>query len=251
MTNSEIRYEMMKHQAKEINCNPDDFLSDVNKVYKTENESEQFFRMICFGNAAVARVNEKIYDWCVDFVSKHIGFRCFDGSQFSIIVRELAKYGFGLSCGQGMVVDANLKCSSINTPYITRIINKADIKKFYDDEMGDKFYKNDGKYRMMRYSDATEYIIAAYDSDRVVGLVAADKNTDEIYDVGYETLSEYRQKGIATAITIEMTNLLRNKGIISYAGLAWSNVSSKNVLIKSGYTAAWSKYGVVPNLGIQ
>ena len=243
MTNAEIRYVMMKHLSKEIWCNADDFLSDTNKVYKTENDNEQFFRMMCFGNAAVARVNEKIYDWCRDFVSEHIGFRCFDGSQFSVIAIELTKYGLGLGCGQGMVADMNFKRENKSIPYKTRIINKTDIKRFYDDEVEGKFYKSDVEWRMLPYSEATEYIIAAYDSDKVIGFVVADKNTDIIYDVGYETLPEYRQKGIATAITIEMTDLLLNKGFISYAGLAWSNVSSKNVLIKSGYTAGWSNMG--------
>ena len=243
MTNNDVRYEMMKHIANEIKCNADDFLSDTNKVYKTENEDEQFFRMVCFGNASVARVNEKIYDWCREFVSKHIGFRCFDGTQFSIIGRELAKHGFEIGCGQGMIADTNFKRESRSIPYKTRIINKIDIKKFYDDEIEGKFYKNDDRWRMLPYSDDTEYIIAAYDLDKVVGFVVADKNTDQIYDVGYETLPEYQQKGIATAITIDMTNLLLKKGFISYAGLAWSNVSSKNVLIKSGYISAWSNMG--------
>lgn len=243
MTSSEIRYEIMKYLAKEIKCDADDFLSDTNKVYKTEDETEQFFRMMCFGNAAVARVNEKIYDWCINFVSEHEGFRCFDGNQFSVIAVELAKHGLGLGCGQGMIADKTLKRESKNIPYKTRIIDKAGIKRFYDDEVEGKFYKSDVKWRMLPYSEATEYIIAAYDSDKVISFVVADKNTDKIYDVGYETLPEYRQKGIATTITIEMTDLLLNKGVISYAGLAWSNVSSKNVLIKSGYTAGWSNMG--------
>jgi predicted GNAT family acetyltransferase len=82
-----------------------------------------------------------------------------------------------------------------------------------------------------------------YNSDRVIAFAIAEKETNNLYQLGYETLPEYRQKGIATAITIEMTNFLINKRIIPYATLAWSNISSKNVLIKSGYTMAWSDMG--------
>jgi len=242
MTNVEARYEMMKFFAEEICVNADDFLHDTNRVYLS-NDSEPFFRMMCFGNAAVLQANKVIYDWCNDFVSKHIGFRCFDGGQMSEICRELSKHGYSASCGQGALADMTLKRKRKNIPYDIRIIMKNEIAKFYSDEIDGKFYPVDEKWRMLPYSEATEYIAACYDKNMVIGFAVADKNNDKIYDVGYETLPEYRQKGVATAVTIELTNLLLEAGIIPYAGFAWSNIASKNVLIKSGYIMGWSNMG--------
>jgi len=106
MTNNEVRYEMMKLIASEVYSPADDFLGNVNTVYKTEFDNEPFLRIQCFGNAA--------------------------------------------------------------------------------------------KWRMLPYTDAAEYVIAAYAAGKVISLVIADKNTETIYDVGYETLGDYKQKGIAT-----------------------------------------------------
>ena len=242
MTNNEARYEMMKFFSSEISVSAEDFLQDTNKVYLADN-SEPFFKMMCFGNAAVVRANKDICDWCKDFVSKHIGFRCFDGNQMSEICRELSKHGYTVSCGQGALADMSLKRESKNIPYDIRIIKKNEIIKFYDDEIDGKFYPIEGLWPMLPYSESTEYIAACYDNGKVIGFAIADKNNDKIYDVGYETLPEYQQKGIATALTIELTNLLLEANIIPYAGFAWSNVSSKNVLIKSGYIMGWSNMG--------
>jgi len=65
-----------------------------------------------------------------------------------------------------------------------------------------------------------------------INLQMADHN---LYEIGYETRPDYRQKGIATAATIELTNLLLDTNIIPFMGFAWSNIASKNVAIKSGY----------------
>jgi len=245
MTNAEVRYEMMKYLSLRLHCNADDFLSDTNKIYKAEKDYELFFYMICFGNAAVARANEKIYEWCKDFFLWHPGWRCFDGKQYAAIAKELTKHNVGLSFGHGMgmVADINIKRESKPIPYKTRIIEKAGIVRFYDDEIEGIFYKEENKWRTLEYTDKIEYILAVYDSDRVIGFIIAEKETDSLYQLGCETLPEYRQKGIATAITIEMTNFLINKSLIPFATLAWSNISSKNVLIKSGYTMAWSDMG--------
>jgi len=246
MTNREIRYEMMKYCANNLGCDADDFLSDKNKVYShNDKETEtEFFRMICFGNAAVVKAHEKIYDWCKNFVSKYIGFRCFDGVQMSIICRELAKYDYTVSCGQSAIPDMNFNRKNENGLYNLRIIKKDEIKKFYADDIYGSFYPDDKEWHMMNYEEATEYIVANYDNGKVTGFAAADKCTEKIYEIGYETLPEYRQKGIATAVTVELTNLLFSKDIIPHMGFAWSNIASKNVAVKSGYIMAWSDMGV-------
>jgi len=119
----------------------------------------------------------------------------------------------------------------------------SDTNKVYSNDVYGSFYPDDKEWQMMNYEDATEYIVANYDNGKVTGFAAADKCTDKLYEIGYETLPEYRQKGIATAVAVELTNLLLNMDSIPYMGFAWSNIASKNVAIKSGYIMAWSNMG--------
>jgi len=243
MTNREIRHEMMKYLADSFGCKADDFLSDVNKVYSHDDSEDQFFRMMCFGNAAVVRAHEEICDWCKDFVSKYIGFRCFDGGQMSLICRELAKYDYIVSCGQGAIPDVNFIRKSKDGLYNLRIINKNEIQKFYSNDIYGSFYPDDKEWHMLNYEDETEYIVANYEKDKVTGFATAGRCTDNIYELGIETLPEYQQKGIATALTVELTNLLLNMDIIPFVGFAWSNIASKNTAIKSGYVMSYSNMG--------
>ena len=235
MTNKQIRYEIMKYLANNLGCNADDFLSDTNKVYLNDNPEDEFFRMMCFGNAAVVRAHEEICNWCKNFVSKYIGFRCFDGVQMSFICRELAKYDYTVSCGQGAIPDMNFIRNNKSGLYNLRIIKKNEVKRFYSDEIYGSFYPDDKEWHMLNYEEETEYIVANYDNNKVTGFATADRCTDNIYELGVETLPEYCQKGIATAVTTELTNLLLSMDIIPYIGFAWSNIASKNTAIKSGY----------------
>jgi len=243
MTNREIRYEIMKYLANDFGCEADDFLSDTNKVYSHDDPDDQFFRMMCFGNAAVARSYEDMYDWCKNFVSKYIGFRCFDGVQMSLICRELSKHDYTVSCGQGAIPDMNFIRKNKDGLYNLRIIGKNEINNFYSNDIYGSFYPDDKEWHMLNYEDETEYIVANYDNGKVTGFATAVRCTDKIYELGIETLPEYQQKGIATAVTIELTNLILNLDIIPYIGFAWSNIASKNTAIKGGYIMAYSNMG--------
>ena len=245
-SNRELRYEMMKFYANDFSCKADDFLSDENKVFLHNDLSDEFFRMKCFGNAAVARVHENLYLWCEDFISKYTGFRCFDGIEMTFICRELAKYDYAVLCGQGALPDLNIERKGIGKLYDLVTIKKNDIKSFYSNEIYGSFYPDDKEWHMLNYVDEIEYVVANYNKNKVTGFAIACKCTDNIYDIGYETLPQYRQQGIATAVTIELTNLLLDMNIIPFLTFAWSNIASKNVAIKSGYLMSWSSMGTSP-----
>ena len=243
MTNKKMRYKMMEFFAKDFNCNAEDFLSDRNKVISHNDPTAELFRMKCFGNAVVVNAHEKLCDWFNYFVSKYVGYRCFDGTQISLISRELAKYDCTVSCGQGALPDMAFIRKNAYSSHNMRIFKKNEIENFYKDEIYGSFYPNKEEWHMLDYEDDTEYIVAYYEQDIVAGFATADRCTDKIYEIGYETLPEYQQKGIATALTVEMTNLLLGMDIIPYAGFAWSHIASKNTVIKSGYVMAWSNMG--------
>ena len=180
MTNHEIRYELMKYYAKDFNCAADDFLQDTNKVYSNNHSDDPFFRMICFGNAAIANVNEEIYEWCKNFISKYVGFRCFDGVQMSIICRELSKYDFTVSCGQGAFPNMNFVRKINHDLYNIRIIGKDEIVSFYRNEIYGSFYPDNKEWHMLNYEDGIDYIAANYENGRVTGFATAERCTDKI-----------------------------------------------------------------------
>jgi predicted acetyltransferase len=161
---------------------------------------------------------------------------CFSRKKYKLH-KELIKYNYSVSCGQGALPDPSIKRRVSKNGFSLRIFERNEIAGLYANESDNK------NWHMVGQSEETEIIVAGYDNNMIVGLAIADKQTDTLYDIGYEVLPEYRNKGIATAITMELTNLLLIRSIIPFATFAWSNIASKKVLYNCGYYPAWSSMG--------
>jgi GNAT superfamily N-acetyltransferase len=214
-------------------CRADDFLSDENKVVLAD-ESDDFLWMLCFGNAVITKANKQIYDWCKSFVSKHEGFRCFDGTQMAEISRELIKYNYLISSGQGALPDMTIKRAAPITDFNIQIFRENEIENVFNSI-------DQSEWGMFEPSEAPSLAVAALDKDKIVGVSYADGETDKLWSIGIEVLPEYRQKGLAVALTMEMTNHLLNRNIIPFATGAWSNTGARTALFKCGYYPAWSQ----------
>ena len=94
---------------------------------------------------------------------------------------------------------------------------------------------------MSRPSEDTTFALAAFDNGKVVGLSTSDGDTDKLWSIDVEVLPSYRKKGIAVALTTEMTNILLSQSKIPFATGAWSNTASKTVLYRCGYYPVWSE----------
>lgn len=216
----------MQHFSKQLSCNADDFLKDNNIVTLTKDVTESFFSMFCFGYAAVASVSECMYDWCNEFLSKHKGFRCFDGIQLVEISKELSNYNFSISCGQAMLPDLSAKHFSPEIPYRTHLYEKHELGELTD-------------CSIVSVSEETEFVFAAFDNDNVIGAAPANIRSDSIYEIGIDVLPNYRRAGIASSLTSKLTDEILRRNKIPYATTAWSNIASRGVLQRCNYLPTW------------
>ena len=234
MNNAELRYEFMKFFAGKYACHAEDFLAEKNKVVPAAGDAGPLVSMMCFGHAAVAKARPQMHDWCVGFAEKHpVGFRIFDGLRFGEIAKELAKHGHYLSSGQGALPDMSVKRTVPDTDFRTQIFEHREMKSLCGQV-------DPGQWPMCEPSEAIALAVAAYDGDEVVAMAVADNDTDRLYSIGIEVQPGYRGKGLAVALTTELTNLLLGRGIIPFATFAWSNIASKTTAFKCGYFPAWT-----------
>jgi len=233
MTNKEITYILMQYFAKQILCDADDFLKNENIVILKSDTSQQFFKMCCFGNSAVASVDKIMYDWCKSFLLMQEGFRCFDGIQMIEISKKLFNNGFSICCGQGMLPDLSYKRIDKEINYDIKYYTKNELFALANDDLIQEIQS------FTSIKKETEHLFIAYDKERIIGVTPADKQDEKIYELGVEVLPEYRRFGIATALTTLATNELLNQNLIPYALTSWSNIRSRGVLQKCGYYPAW------------
>ena len=60
-----------------------------------------------------------------------------------------------------------------------------------------------------------------------------------MWQIGIDVLPEYRQKGIASALTNQLARAVFEHGKIPFYAAAWSNVRSVRNGLRSGFRPAW------------
>jgi len=224
----------MKYFAEKYVCSADDFLAKKNNVVLAQEPSDPLVSMMCFGHATVAKVQPKLYDWCVDFTARHpAGFRIFDGLLLGEAAKEFAKHDHFIYSGQGALPDLNVKRVVPDTGFRSRVFERNEMAGLCNQ-------LNPAEWPMCEPSEENAIAVAAYDGEKVIAMAIADADTDHLYSVGIEVQPEYRQKGLAVALTTELTNLLLSRDIIPFAIFSWANIASKTTLYKCGYYPAWT-----------
>ena len=79
-----------------------------------------------------------------------------------------------------------------------------------------------------------------------MGLAACSADCNEMWQIGVDVLPEYRQKGIATALTSKLAREILKRGKVPFYCSAWSNVRSARNAAKSGFIPAWVEMTVKP-----
>ena len=88
--------------------------------------------------------------------------------------------------------------------------------------------------------------MGAYDNGRLVGFAACSADCEEMWQIGIDVLPEYRQKGIASALTSRLTREILERGKVPFYCSAWSNIRSARNAGKSGFIPAWVEMIVKP-----
>lgn len=81
--------------------------------------------------------------------------------------------------------------------------------------------------------------MGAYDGGKLIGLAACSADCDSMWQIGIDVLPEYRQQGIASALTSSLAIEILERGKVPFYCAAWSNIKSVRNAIKSGFRPVW------------
>jgi len=73
----------------------------------------------------------------------------------------------------------------------------------------------------------------------IAGLAAASVDCDEMWQVGIDTLPEYRNRSIGKALVSRLTRALFDIGKLPYYTTATNNIPSRRIATSLGYRPAW------------
>ena len=246
MTNSEIKEIALRQSAEDIGCQAQDFLSDKNVVvpFCLGKNARKYYKepitcnFVSYGSNIVAATTEAVSDLITEYINKFEFYHCFETPNMHWLNDKLAERGHKVCfMAEYYLPDVN-RIPNPGCLYETRILVQEDFKELYLPEWSNALCKDRKNLDVLG--------IGAYDNGRLIGFAACSADCEEMWQIGVDVLPEYRQKGIASALTSRLAREILNRGKVPFYCSAWSNIRSARNAAKSGFIPAWVEMTVKP-----
>ena len=239
MTNKEILEIALQQSAFDCNCNAQDFLSEKNVVTisKTNPKARRYIPLplqcdlVSYGNNIVAQVSEKTKSAVTEYINKYPAYRCFETPNINAFNEIIAEFDLKVCFMAEYFLPDVTKLKELDCGYELRVLQKDDFADLYVDKWSNCFSFDNRERDVLA--------IGAYDNNVLVGLAGCSADCETMYQIGVDVLPEYRQKGIASAVTSKLAIEILKLGKVPFYCAAWSNIKSVRNAIKSGFRPAW------------
>ncbi len=206
------------------------FKEDKNIFIKS---TKTFFEILTFGKNAIIRANTAIYDWCVEHFSTIPAHEIMDGENLFLIEAKLREFGKRLA-GEHvryLYLDNN---KFVNEPYDFTY-------KLFDKNNMNILYKEKGFDNALNYKNDV-IAFGAYHKNQLFALAGADDSLSNLWQIGIDTLPEFRNKGLALYLVKTLADEIEKRGALPYY-TTWSpNIASTTVALKAGFSPVWVEY---------
>ena len=246
MTNREIREIALRQSAEDLGCQPKDFLSDKNVVvpFCLGKNARRYYKepitcsFVSYGSNIVVATIEEVSDLVKEYIGKFEFYHCFETPNMHWLNERLAERGHKV-CFMALYFLPNVnKIPVSECLYETRMLGPEDFRDLYLPEWSNALCKERSHLDVLG--------VGAFDHDRLAGFAACSADCDEMWQIGIDVLPEYRQKGIASALTSKLAREILERGKVPFYCSAWSNIRSARNAAKSGFIPAWVEMTVKP-----
>ncbi len=224
MTNKDILKVAMRQSAVDLACEPEDFLTDKNKiVISKKNQGARKYlelpfecNLVSYGNNIVASVREDIVEVVENYIEKYPVEHCFETPNMNVLSEALEKYDLKICfMAEYFLPDITL-LKKHDCKYETRILNQSDFADLYKPEWSNALCEKRKELDVLG--------VGAYDGGKLIGLAACSADCDSMRQIGIDVLPEYRRMGIASALTSSLAIEILERGKIPFYCAAWSNI---------------------------
>lgn len=239
MTNKEIWKIALQQSAYDCNCNPEDFLSQENKVVLSEkHEKSRVYLplplecdMVSYGSNIVAQVSPRTKEVVEWYINKYPIEHCFETPNLLVLNEKLAEFNLKVCFMAEYFLPDVEALKELPCEYELKVLQPKDFTNLYTKEWSNALCEH------RKHLDCLG--VGAYDQGKLVGLAGCSADCEDMYQIGVDVLPEYRQKGIAAAVTSRLALEVLALGKVPFYCAAWCNVKSVRNAIKSGFKPAW------------
>ena len=239
MTNKQIWEIAYRQSAIDCNCRPEDFLSDkpIITISKKNDRARKYLPlpflcdMVSYGSNVVAQTSEELFDTVKGYVSKASAAHCFETPGIHVLDELLLPYGLKVCFMAEYFLPDVDAVSELTCDYETRVLRQEDFSELYLPEWSNALCEKRKELDVLG--------VGAYDNGRLVGLAGCSADCEDMYQIGVDVLPEYRQRGIASALTSRLAIEILKMEKVPFYCAAWCNLRSVRNAIKCGFRPAW------------
>ena len=248
MTNSEIKEIALRQSAEDIGCKAHDFLSNKNVVVPLclGKNARKYYKepitcnFVSYGSNIVAATTEAVSDLVTEYIGKFEFYHCFEAPNMHWLNDRLSERGYKVCFMAEYYLPDVERIPKLECLYETRILGQEDFKDLYLPEWSNALCSDRKQLDVLG--------VGAYDNERLIGFAACSADCDEMWQIGVDVLPEYREKGIASALTSRLAREILNRGKVPFYCSAWSNIPSARNAVRSGFIPAWVEMTIKPTI---
>ena len=229
----------MAQSAIDLNCSPEDFLSEENKIVISEKnpDARRYLtlpfacNLVSYGNNIVASVQKEYEDVVRKYINKYSVPQCFETPNMHVLNDEMQKHSLRVCfMAEYFLPDVTL-LKELDCPYEMRVLHSEDFSELYVEAWSNALCEK------RKHLDVLG--VGAYDNGKLIGLAACSADCDTMWQIGVDVLPEYRRQGIASALTSRLSLEISERDRVPFYCCAWSNIKSARNAIRSGFRPAW------------
>ncbi len=239
MTNQEILNIALQQSAYDFGCNPEDFLSNENKIVLSEkNEKARAYLplpfecdMVSYGNGIVAQVSLRMKETVSRYINKYEAYHCFETPNVTALNEELEKFDYKVCfMAEYFLPNVNI-LRELPCAYELKLLYPEDFRQYYTSDWGNALCEKRKQLDVLA--------VGAFDDGKLIGLAGCSADCETMYQIGVDVLPGYRRQGIASAVTSKLALEILKLGKVPFYCAAWSNIKSVRNAIKCGFRPAW------------
>lgn len=246
MTNKDILRIAMEQSALDLNCKASDFLCNHHVIVKSGvgPSARKYYKepiacnLVSYGNNIVASVREEYKEIIEEYIGKYEFYHCFETPNLYWLNERLADQGQKVCFMAEYYLPDVEKLQPLRCDYELKILEASDFTDLYKPEWSNALCADRKELDVLG--------VGAYDGGKLIGLAGCSADCDTMWQIGVDVLPEYRQQGIAAALTGTLAVEILKRGKVPFYCSAWSNIRSVRNAIKSGLIPAWVEMTVKP-----
>ena len=239
LTNQEIWTIALQQSAYDCNCLPEDFRAEKNVVTISKKHplARKYLKLplscdlVSYGSNIVAQASEEIAPVVKEYIDRYPVEHCFETPNMHVLDEQLRQFGQKICFMAEYFLPDVDAVKELPCDYELRVLHQEDFTSLYLPQWSNALCED------RKYLDVLG--VGAYDDGKLIGLAGCSADCEMMYQIGVDVLPEYRQKGIASALTSRLALAILALDKVPFYCAAWCNIKSARNAIRSGFRPAW------------